>query len=101
VLVQGRPLLNSPTEKNSPGRRSPRRIEELLAWLDDLAAPAVLSVADCLDVSSYRAGDDRAVLIARFREGAPRIEDPPPDLLRRPVHQWRFERRWTAAGGGS
>jgi hypothetical protein len=41
------------------------------------------------------------VLIAVFREGAPRIEDPPPDLLRRPVHQWRFERRWTAAGGGS
>ena len=80
---------------------APGRLAELLVWVDDVAAPAVLALPGCLDVSSYHAGDDRAVIIAVFRDGAPRIDDPPQDLLRRPVHQWRFQRRWTHRPAGS
>lgn len=75
---------------------APGRIEELLAWVDEVAAPALLGDPDCLHVSSYRAGDDRAVLIAVSRTGVPRIGDPPAELLRRPVHHWPFTHRWAA-----
>lgn len=77
---------------------APGRLAELLAWVDEVAAPELLGDPGTLSVSSYRAGDDRAVLVAVSRTGVGRVGDPPAELVRRPVHQWRFTRRWAAEG---
>jgi hypothetical protein len=78
---------------------APGRLEDLLAWVDGTAAGALLATAGCRRVSSYRAGDDRAVVVAEFTGTPPRVAEPPAELLRRPVHQWRFRHRWTAGEG--
>jgi hypothetical protein len=78
---------------------APGRLDQLLAWVDGTAAAALLRAEGCRRVSSYRAGDDRAVVVAEFTGTPPRVVDPPAELLRRPVHQWRFRHRWTSPGG--
>ncbi|MEV7318887.1 hypothetical protein [Streptomyces sp. NPDC093970] len=72
-------------------RAVPDRGPELLAWArrQDLAGTP-------LRRESFRAPQDRVLVITWWEgsyddPGRPELPDPPPDLVTRPVHRWRFE----------
>jgi hypothetical protein len=60
-------------------KAEPGREDELLAFALAAAPP---------EADVYRSADARVVVIDRSGRGLP---DPPPGLLARPVHVWRFE----------
>ncbi|MFF0220643.1 hypothetical protein [Streptomyces sp. NPDC004629] len=63
---------------------------ELLAW-----ARTQDSSGSPLRRETFRAPQDRVLVItwwdARYDADLPELPEPPPDLVSRPVHRWRFE----------
>lgn len=76
-------------------RAQPGRLEALLRWVDETALPRLRDDPECRDVDVYIGGQDRAVLIVRYRSAVANLPEPPADLLSRPVHQWPFRHRRT------
>jgi hypothetical protein len=71
-------------------RAAEGRLGELMAWVDEHAAPALRRSPGLLAADLYTASDDRVVVIARFRGARARLPEPPRELLRREPHQWSF-----------
>lgn len=63
-------------------------VDDLVDWLRTALGQEGGALADA---TVYTAADDRVVVIARGREGAPRLPEAPVHLVRRPAHQWQFE----------
>ncbi|OEV03505.1 hypothetical protein [Streptomyces oceani] len=71
-------------------KATPDHGPELLAWCRaETLAPAPLRR------ETYSAPGDRVLVItwwhAAYDARLPELPDPPPELLARPVHRWRFE----------
>jgi hypothetical protein len=72
--------------------RAPQgRGDELLTWVRRQTPPAPAP----LRRETLRAPQDRVLVItwwnAPYDAGLPELPDPPPHLVSRPVHRWRFE----------
>ncbi|MFI5607739.1 hypothetical protein [Amycolatopsis sp. NPDC051903] len=73
-------------------RAAPGRQQDLLAWVEATAVPALAATPDLAAADVYLGGQDRVVVIARWSATTPpRLPDPPEDLLARPVAQWPFQ----------
>ncbi|MBY8883841.1 hypothetical protein K7472_03170 [Streptomyces sp. PTM05] len=63
---------------------------ELLAWVREQRLPG-----EPLRRETFRAPGDRVLVVtwwpAPAAEPVPELADPPGELVRRPVHRWRFE----------
>lgn len=66
--------------------------DDLLAYAEQTAVPALLIDSSCLGADVYLGGQDRVVLIIHFTGTPPRLPDPPAGVLLRSVHQWPFRR---------
>lgn len=69
------------------------RRDELAAWVDQRALPALAEMPGFRDADVYLGGQDRVVVIAHFSGEAGRLPEPPAELLARPVAQWPFQHR--------
>ncbi|HWD03823.1 MAG TPA: hypothetical protein VG674_15380 [Amycolatopsis sp.] len=72
-------------------RAAPGKQQELLAWVETTAVPALTATDGLAAADVYLGGQDRVVVIARWGDATPaRLPDPPEDLLARPTSQWPF-----------
>jgi hypothetical protein len=71
-------------------RAQQRNFTELLAWVCDVAVPAV--ELSPLHVSSevFSAPDFRLVVITKWRSHPEPFKEPPGHLITRPPHSWDF-----------
>jgi hypothetical protein len=71
-------------------RAQQRNVTELLAWVCDVAVPAV--EASPLHVSSevFSSPDFRIVVISKWRSHPEDFKDPPANLTTRAPHVWDF-----------
>lgn len=71
-------------------RARPERFTELLAWVCDVAVPAVEVLPLHGSSEVYSSTDHRIVVISRWRSGPVDLAAPPPDLVAREPHSWDF-----------
>jgi hypothetical protein len=71
-------------------RAHPEALVDLLAWVCDVALPAV--EANPLHVSSevFTSTDHLVVIISKWRSNPEELAEPPAHLVARPPHQWDF-----------
>jgi len=71
-------------------RAHPKTLPDLLAWVCDVALPAIeihpLHVASEVFANS----DNRVVVISRWRGSPEPLPDPPTNLVARSPHSWDF-----------
>ncbi|HZE40956.1 MAG TPA: hypothetical protein VE172_19325 [Stackebrandtia sp.] len=72
-------------------RGLPESIVELVAWVRDVAVPAVESDPDHVRSDIYAAAD-RVVVISHWSDHPRHLPEPPTDLVARDPHSWDFER---------
>jgi hypothetical protein len=67
-------------------------LDALVAWVRAEVLGGEVAAVPGFMADVYVASDERVVVIATADGGAPRLPDPPAELVRRPAHQWRFRK---------
>lgn len=71
-------------------RARPAVFAELLDWVYEAVVPALAAAPGHAGTEVFRAGDDRIVVISRWRDRPPEIASPPERLVPRAPHAWDF-----------
>jgi hypothetical protein len=71
-------------------RAEQRTIADLLAWVCDVAVPAIESSPMHISSEVYSSPDFRLVVISKWRSHPESFREPPRHLITRPPHSWDF-----------
>jgi hypothetical protein len=69
-----------------------RNFTELLAWVCDVALPAIETHPLHLSSEVFTSPDFRLVVVSRWNGRPEAFREPPPGLMLRPPHSWDFTR---------
>lgn len=68
----------------------PESFGELLDWVYEAVVPALAAAPGHAGTEVFRSGQERIVVISRWREHPPELPVPPERLVPRPPHAWDF-----------
>jgi heme-degrading monooxygenase HmoA len=68
----------------------PAEFAELLDWVYEAVVPALAAAPGHLGTEVFRSGDERIVVLSRWRDLPAEIAEPPVRLVPRPPHSWDF-----------
>jgi hypothetical protein len=71
-------------------RANPERFADLIAWVCDVAVPAVEELPLHVSSEVFSSTDHRVVVISKWRSAAVDLAEPPAGLAARPPHSWDF-----------
>ncbi|MEV4346034.1 hypothetical protein AB0J83_16325 [Actinoplanes sp. NPDC049596] len=71
-------------------RASKSGLDELLAWVCDVAVPRLEVLPQHVSSDVYSSTDNRVVVISKWRHSPESLPAPPPHLIARAAHVWDF-----------
>jgi hypothetical protein len=71
-------------------RAKPECFTDLIAWVCDVAVPAVEVLPLHISSEVFSSTDNRVVVISKWRNAPVDFGEPPAGLAARPAHSWDF-----------